>query len=238
MERKKEAKSLKQDLSDQLKFLDELGAGFVFRDDQVKKAPEAGEFDLFPAQQAASLEELNKMILECTKCPLSSLRNKAVPGEGDPKAELMFVGEAPGRDEDLSGRPFVGRAGQLLRKIIAAMKFGQEEVFITNVVKCRPPENRVPNREEIRACSPFLESQIGFVRPKVIVTLGKTPTDYFIPGEARSMGAVRGRFFDYKGIKVVPTFHPSYLVRNEWNRELKKQVWQDMQKVMEFLGRK
>jgi uracil-DNA glycosylase family 4 len=160
-----------------------------------------------------------------------------VPGEGNPTAELIFIGEAPGRDEDLQGRPFVGRAGQLLRKIIGAMKFREDEVYIANVVKCRPPENRVPHRDEVETCWPYLVRQLEFIKPKVIVTLGKTPTEYFVPGRA-AMGELRGKFGDYQGIPVMPTFHPSYLIRNEGNREIRRMVWEDMQKVMALLGRK
>lgn len=193
-----------------------------------------------PAQTAAerrSLEEIDSRVLVCSLCPLHKLRTHAVPGEGSRSAELMFIGEAPGRDEDAQGRPFVGRAGQLLRKIIAAMKFREDEVYITNMVKCRPPDNRVPHREEEEACSPYLVRQIELIRPRTIVLLGKTPTDYFLPSR-QGMTARRGNFGDYRGIPVMPTFHPSYLIRNEGNRELKRMVWEDMQKVMALLGGK
>ncbi len=149
----------------------------------------------------------------------------------------MFIGEGPGRDEDAQGRPFVGRAGQLLRKIIAAMTFREDEVYITNMVKCRPPENRVPHPRRSRPARPTSSGQIELIRPRVIVILGQTPTDYFAPGR-EGMTARRGHFGDYRGIPVMPTFHPSYLVRNEGNRELKRMVWEDMQKVMVLLGRK
>jgi len=187
--------------------------------------------------ERAALEEVARQVRACTRCALHRFRTKAVPGEGNPAAELMFIGEGPGRDEDLQGRPFVGRAGQLLRKIIAAMTFREDEVYIANMVKCRPPENRVPHLDEIEACSPYLIRQIELIRPRVIVTLGKTPTDCFAPGR-EGMTARRGRFGDYRGIPVMPTFHPSYLVRNEGNRELRRMVWEDMQKVMVLLGRK
>ncbi len=180
---------------------------------------------------------MEKEILICRLCPLCRLRTNAVPGEGNRAAELMFVGEAPGRDEDLQGRPFVGRAGKLLRKIIAAMKFREEEVFITNVVKCRPPENRTPHRDEVKACSPYLVRQIGLIRPRVIVTLGKSPTEFFVPSRL-GMSALRGKFREYQGISLMPTFHPSYLIRNEGNRELKRMVWEDMKQVMALLGGK
>jgi DNA polymerase len=149
----------------------------------------------------------------------------------------MFIGEAPGRDEDAAGRPFVGKAGQLLTKIIEAMKWSREEVYITNVVKCRPPDNRTPLPAEVEKCSPYLVRQIELIRPKVIVTLGKVATDFFIPGRM-SMGERRGKFVDHQGIRIMPTFHPSYVVRNEGNQEIKKMVWRDMKLVMEFLGKK
>jgi DNA polymerase len=207
---------------------------------QPPAAPSLPSLAGLPVQTAVerrSLEEIDKQVLVCELCPLHKLRTHAVPGEGDRSAELMFIGEGPGRDEDAQGRPFVGRAGQLLRKIIAAMKFREDEVYITNIVKCRPPDNRVPHREEEEACSPYLVRQIELIRPRVIVTLGKTPTDYFVPGR-QGMTARRGNFGDYRGIPVMPTFHPSYLVRNEGNRELKRMVWEDMQKVMALLGGK
>lgn len=239
MGRKKEISRTIDELRDRFEFLAEAGAGFVFREDG--KSPDtrgpagtaAGR-----VETAGDVEGIGEEVRQCGLCPLSRQRNKAVPGEGDPKAELMFVGEAPGRDEDSQGRPFVGRAGKLLRKIIDSMNFTEEEVFITNVVKCRPPDNRVPQKDEVGLCSPYLERQIVSIAPRVIVTLGKTPTEYFLGGTTRSMSDLRGHFFQYKGVQVMPTFHPSYLVRNEGNRELRKKVWDDMQQVMELLGRK
>ena len=149
----------------------------------------------------------------------------------------MFVGEAPGRDEDIQGRPFVGRAGQLLTKIIHAMKFKREEVYITNIVKCRPPENRNPHKEEIEMCQDYLREQLEMIKPEVIVTLGKVAADHFIQSKL-GMTALRGSFYEFNNIKVMPTFHPSYLIRNEGNKEIKKMVWEDMKKVMAFLGKK
>jgi DNA polymerase len=149
----------------------------------------------------------------------------------------MFVGEGPGADEDIQGRPFVGRAGQLLTRIIAAMNTRRQDVYITNVVKCRPPQNRTPVREEIEKCRPYLLEQIECIAPRVIVSLGKVATDSFRPSAA-GMSSLRGNFIEFGNTLVMPTFHPSYLVRNEGNKEIKKLVWQDMQKVMEALGRK
>ena len=253
---RKSAADVRADLEAHLDFLAEAGAGFVLRgagatgatgpDAAPAAAPIvspaaaglpslAGAPPPSPAERAA-LEEIDRQVLACTRCPLHKLRTKAVPGEGDRRAAVMFIGEAPGRDEDAQGRPFVGRAGQLLRKIIAAMKYREDEVYITNIVKCRPPDNRVPHREEEEACAPYLIRQIELIRPRVIVTLGKTPTDYFLPSPL-GMTARRGNFGDYAGIPLMPTFHPSYLVRNEGNRELKRMVWEDMQKVMALVGK-
>jgi DNA polymerase len=255
--KKKENDPLKA-AGDRLAFFQEMGAGFVLgrgknpsvvsatTPDAVRAAervrvPEPRVASVpagaFPPPPQVSFPELEEKVLSCRLCPLFSSRTRAVPGEGDKGAELMFIGEAPGRDEDAAGRPFVGRAGQLLTKIIEAMKWRREEVYITNVVKCRPPDNRTPLPAEVEKCSPYLVRQIELIRPKVIVTLGKVATDFFIPGRM-SMGERRGKFVDHQGIRIMPTFHPSYVVRNEGNKEIKKMVWRDMKLVMEFLGKK
>jgi len=204
------------DLEETVKFLSELGIDSLSMD-----------------KPALPVEE---RILRCRLCPLAASRNKAVPGEGRKDADLMFVGEAPGRDEDMQGKPFVGRAGQLLTKILEAMNFGRQDVYITNVVKCRPPNNREPKAEEIDKCKAYLLEQIGQIRPKVIVTLGNVPAHFFIPSR-KGVTALRGDFYPFNDILVMPTFHPSYLVRNEANRHLRKLVWDDMKKVMAFLGK-
>jgi len=245
---KRSAADIREDLQAHVDFLVEAGAGFVIRragDEAGSGAPAAAGAALpslaarspQTSEERAALEETDRQVRACTLCVLHKFRTNAVPGEGNPAAELMFIGEGPGRDEDAQGRPFVGRAGQLLRKIIAAMTFREDEVYIANMVKCRPPDNRVPHQEEIDACWPYLIRQIELIRPRVIVTLGRTPTDSFAPGR-EGMTVRRGKFGDYRGIPVMPTFHPSYLVRNEGNRELKRMVWEDMQKVMALLGRK
>ena len=249
-----------KDVAERLSFFSEAGAGFARRGTARPKpaAPRvparsqtappvvapAGRVETAapaaPAVQAAlqvSFPELEERVLACRLCPLALTRTHAVPGEGSRETELMFVGEGPGRDEDIQGRPFVGRAGQLLTKIIEAMRFKREEVYITNVVKCRPPENRTPLPAEIQACCPYLLRQVDLIAPRVIVTLGKTATDFFVPGRA-SMGERRGQFARFHGIEIMPTYHPSYLVRNEGNREIRRQVWDDMQKVMALLGKK
>jgi uracil-DNA glycosylase family 4 len=204
------------DIEENLLFLSEIGAGFVTK--------------------GTSPPTVEERILSCQKCPLASTRTKAVPGEGSTDTDLMFIGEAPGRDEDLQGRPFVGRAGQLLTKIIRAMNYRREDVYITNIVKCRPPNNREPDREEIDECKAYLFEQMAMIQPRVIVTLGNVPTHFFIPSKS-GVTSLRGTFHPFEDILVMPTFHPSYLVRNEANRLLKKMVWEDMKKVMAYLGK-
>ena len=225
------ADKLVLELEGHLRLMAQAGAEFGARRPRAK--PTAG---LTATATEESLEDIARRVLSCKLCPLARTRTKAVPGEGDSKARLLFVGEAPGHDEDVQGRPFVGRAGQLLTKIIEAMSFRREDVFITNVVKCRPPENRTPVREEADACGPYLTAQIEILNPKVIVSLGKSATDFFIRN-ARGMTQIRGEFYEYRGIPVMPTFHPSYILRQESIKSVKKQVWQDMQKVMTLLGR-
>lgn len=219
-------------LEGHLRLLGQTGAEFAVRRSRASGRAEAGA----PASGFDSLDAVARRVLACRHCPLAKTRTKAVPGEGNPAALLLFVGEAPGHDEDVQGRPFVGRAGQLLTKIIGAMSFRREDVFITNVVKCRPPENRTPAREEVEACAPYLSAQIEILKPKAIVSLGKSATDFFIRS-GRGMTQIRGEFYDYRGIPVMPTFHPSYVLRQENIASVKKQVWQDMKKVMTLLGR-
>jgi len=233
-------KSSRAHLVERLKFFDEIGAGFLTRSEARKAAaPPDAACSVSPADPGAplaTLDELREEIIVCAKCALSEGRTHAVPGEGDPHAALMFVGEGPGQEEDIQGRPFVGRAGQLLTRIISAMAFERSQVFIANIVKCRPPGNRVPRREEVAACAPYLRAQIRAIRPRVIVTLGKSAADFFFPDAPLAMTALRGKFRDWNGIPVMPTFHPSYLVRNEGNLSLKKMVWDDMRKVMARLA--
>jgi DNA polymerase len=155
-----------------------------------------------------------------------------VPGEGNPHARLMFVGEAPGADEDAQGRPFVGRAGQLLDRMIGAMGLARSEVFIANVLKCRPPGNRDPQPQEVTACLPFLQAQLALVRPEVICSLGKHSAHALL-GCKDPISRLRGRFFEYRGVPLLPTFHPSYLLRSP---EEKRTAWKDLQLVMQRLG--
>lgn len=178
--------------------------------------------------------DIAERVAACTACPLHATRTHPVPGEGDPDADLMFVGEGPGRDEDRTGRPFVGRAGQLLDRMIAAMGLQRSEVFIGNVIKCRPPDNRTPGPDEIAACLPFLKEQIGRISPRVIVALG-SPAAKTLLDTSRGITALRGRIYTLpfdESISVVPTFHPAYLLRNEAE---KPSAWKDLQLAMKLL---
>jgi uracil-DNA glycosylase family 4 len=188
--------------------------------------------DRSPAQNAKSLEELRAEIGDCRLCKLCSGRTHVVFGVGNPNARLMFVGEGPGRDEDLQGEPFVGRAGQLLTDIITkGMGLMREDVYIANVVKCRPPDNRNPEPDEVAACEPFLKRQIDLVRPEIIVALGKFAVQTLLQNKA-PISRLRGNWHRYHGIKLMPTFHPAYLLRNPADKRL---VWQDIQKVIQEL---
>ncbi|MFZ1983597.1 MAG: uracil-DNA glycosylase [Desulfatitalea sp.] len=180
---------------------------------------------------AESLDDIRADLGDCLRCGLSGGRTHLVFGEGNPRAELLFVGEGPGFDEDQSGRPFVGPAGQLLTRMIEAMHLSRDQVYICNVVKCRPPENRNPQPEEIQTCQPFLQRQIAAIRPKVICALGACATQTLLDTSA-SISSLRGRFHDHAGLKAMPTFHPSYLLRHP---EQKRVVWEDMKKIMAFL---
>ena len=183
------------------------------------------------ARELSALETVRSELGDCRRCSLGSLRHRLVFGEGNPHAELVFVGEAPGADEDAQGRPFVGRAGQLLTRIIAAMGLKREEVYICNILKCRPPGNRNPQPEEIAACEPFLIRQIEAIRPRAICALGGFAAHTLLKSEA-PITVLRGRFQAYQGIPLMPTYHPAYLLRNSG---AKKQVWEDVQMIMKAL---
>ncbi len=170
----------------------------------------------------------------CTRCRLSEGRTHTVFGEGDPDARLLFIGEAPGEQEDLQGRPFVGRSGHLLDKMIAAMGLSREDVFIANVVKCRPPDNREPLADEVAACSGYLIQQIEWIRPHVIVTLGKSAAQLMLRSKL-SLSKMRGRWHDWRGIRLMPTYHPSYVLRN-YTAETRRTVWEDLRLAMDALG--
>jgi len=201
-----------------------------------KHMPAAPEIAaLVPAtERAAALQLIREEIGECTRCALHKGRNKIVFGDGDPAARLMFVGEGPGADEDAQGLPFVGKAGQLLNNMIAAMGLRREEVYIANVVKCRPPGNRVPEQEEGATCSPFLFRQIDVVRPQVLVALGATAATWLL-GSRQPLAGLRGRVHSARGTKLIVTYHPAYLLRDP---RQKKEAWADLQIAMRELGLK
>jgi uracil-DNA glycosylase family 4 len=180
----------------------------------------------------ALLKKLREEIGDCKRCKLSNKRTNIVFGEGNPDAKLMFIGEAPGREEDLQARPFVGDAGMLLTRLIEKMGFKREDVYIANIVKCRPPMNREPELDEVGKCRVFIEKQIEIINPKVIMSLGRISAQTLIGNARLKITAIRGNFFDYKGIILMPTFHPAYLIRNPKDKWL---TWSDAQKVLEKL---
>jgi len=196
--------------------------------------PTPGNLFVSPGLEATrNLEELRTHIGDCRRCKLAPHRTHLVFGVGNPRARLVFVGEAPGRDEDLQGEPFVGRAGQLLTEIITkGMKLRREDVYIANVIKCRPPDNRNPEPDEVASCEPFLLRQLELIGPEVVVALGKFAVQTLLRVKT-PITQLRGRWYDYHGIKLMPTFHPAYLLRNPADKRL---VWQDIQKVMLELG--
>lgn len=181
---------------------------------------------------AGSIEALRESAEGCTLCRLSDKRNTVVFGEGHPDAPVMFVGEAPGAEEDRTGRPFVGQAGKLLDGMIFAMGFERSGVYIANVVKCRPPGNRDPKEDEMAACAAFLDRQIELIKPRVLVALGK-PASHRLTGTSKAMGALRGRWASYRGIPLMPVFHPAYLLRNP---KAKREVWVDLKQIMKRLA--
>ena len=244
-------------LAEHLRFAAELGVAGLSRDPAWRKKGDGsqiqatdslpkllstkavqGQVDLektpvpFFTNSAEALAAEKAFIGECTRCKLAGLgRTHVVFGVGNPNADLMFVGEAPGADEDAQGVPFVGRAGQLLTKIIEAIGLKRDEVYIANVIKCRPPQNRNPEPDEIETCEPFLFQQVDFIKPKVIVTLGKFAAQCLLRSEA-PISRLRGRLFDYRGAKLIPTFHPAYLLRTPSS---KREVWEDMKLVRSLL---
>ena len=195
--------------------------------------PQAGLWETETVRMdLTNLEVVAQAVRECRACKLGGTRTNAVPGEGDPHARIMFVGEGPGADEDTQGRPFVGAAGKLLDKLIISMGLMREDVFIGNVVKCRPPRNRVPDPEEAKACMPYLARQIELIQPDVLVVLGATALKALVDPKAL-ITRMRGTWLERSGIMVMPTFHPAALLRDPSKKIL---VWEDMKKVMAFLG--
>ena len=236
---------MSRELADHLKYYEEIGVTGVSRDPKWRKrageAGEPGDAGEASGRRLASLaspasESLDDIKTDigpaCTRCKLCTLgRSQIVFGVGHPKAPLMFVGEAPGEDEDKKGEPFVGRAGQLLTKIIEAIGLTREQVYIANVIKCRPPANRNPEPDEVATCEPFLFRQIDVIQPKVIVPLGKFAAQSLLK-TMDPITRLRGRRFDYRGSVLIPTFHPAYLLRNP---SAKREVWEDMKQVRAIL---
>ncbi len=200
--------------------------------------PDRKPFDspvLSPEQKQKALVQLDEsQVRGCRKCELCATRTQTVFASGDADARLMFIGEAPGENEDLQGLPFVGRAGELLTKMIGAMGLKREQVYIANIVKCRPPNNRVPTGDEIAACTPYLERQIEIVRPRVIVTLGLPSSQYLLQTKT-AMGKMRGQWHDWRGIKLMPTYHPAYVLRN-YTEQTRAAVWSDLKQVVTELA--
>jgi DNA polymerase len=219
---------------------DFLTGGFTPRTKTSKPEPPQQANNAAVADAAKQLGEIADEVRKCCKCGLGSLRTNAVPGEGNPDARILFVGEGPGADEDAQGRPFVGRAGKLLDKVITAMGLKRSDVFIANILKCRPPENRDPRAEEIINCFPYLQRQIEIINPEIIVALG-APAARTLLNTNKPIGQLRGQFHEYYAglgsppIKVMPTYHTAYLLRN-YSQENRKRVWEDMKKVLTELG--
>jgi uracil-DNA glycosylase family 4 len=198
----------------------------------ISGAPGPTLFEAAERVVGETLEDIRADLGECTRCRLHKARTKIVFGVGNPKAELVFVGEGPGHDEDVQGEPFVGRAGKLLTQMIEAMSLRREDVYICNVVKCRPPENRLPDKDEIAVCSPFLLRQLTSIQPKVICCLGACSAQTLLATN-QGISRFRGEWFDFRGSKLIATYHPAYLLRNP---AAKSEVWKDLQKVMAVLG--
>ena len=240
-------------LTEHLKFAAEIGVAGVSReaawrtraegrasaapanaeDAGAELAPPDVAMTLFKNPAAALLAQRADIGEDCSRCKLHTLgRTQIVFGAGNPGADLMFVGEAPGADEDEQGIPFIGRAGQLLTKIIEAIDLTRDEVYIANIIKCRPPQNRNPEPDEVASCEPFLFRQIDAIQPKVIVALGKYAAQTLLRTET-PISRLRGQVFDYRGAKLIPTFHPAYLLRNPSS---KREVWEDMKLVRSLLN--
>jgi uracil-DNA glycosylase len=236
---------MSRELADYLRYYAEMGVMGVSRDATWSKraagipvtVPDTGVQELpAPVSDTLDRDTLDKIKTDvgpaCTRCKLCTLgRSQIVFGVGNPKARLMFVGEAPGEEEDKRGEPFVGRAGQLLTKIIEAIGLSREQVYIANVIKCRPPGNRNPEPDEVASCEPFLFRQIDVIQPKVIVPLGKFAAQCLLK-TTDPITRLRGKTFEYRGSTLIPTFHPAYLLRNP---SAKREVWEDMKKVRAIL---
>jgi len=240
----------REQLAEHLKFFEELGVSGYRRDSvwgarestdsresvepmESLESNESRESRESPESSVPQLAAIREDIGDCVRCKLCKLgRKQIVFGVGNPNADLMFVGEAPGRDEDIQGIPFVGRAGQKLTQIIEAIGLTRDDVYIANVIKCRPPENRNPEPDEVEQCEPFLFRQVDTIKPKVIVALGTFAARSLLK-TTDPISRLRGRVYDYRGAKLVPTFHPAFLLRNP---NCRREVWEDMKKVRALLS--
>lgn len=211
-------KDIIDDLKFHLEYLKGIGIEYLFMEEDKKK-------------DSLSLDEIRKRLGDCKRCRLHQSRRSIVFGEGNENAKLMIIGEAPGFDEDVQGRPFVGKAGQLLTRILQSINLQREEVYITNVVKCRPPQNRNPKPDEINSCNPFLMMQIKTISPKIICALGTFSAQTLLKTDAK-ITALRGKVYELEGIKIVPTYHPAYLLRNP---DKKREVWEDMKRISKIM---
>jgi len=225
-----EAEEIVEDVKSYLEYLKGMGIETLPVSETTTQESSSASSPTLPSIQ--SLEEIRKELGDCKRCKLHRTRRTIVFGEGNPKATLMFIGEGPGYDEDVQGRPFVGKAGQLLTRIIQSINLQREEVYIANLVKCRPPGNRNPEPDEIRACSPFLLKQIQAISPKIICALGTFSAQTLLNTGA-SITSLRGREFDLQGIRLIPTFHPAYLLRYPAR---KKEVWEDMKRIQQWMA--
>ncbi|HBF13547.1 MAG TPA: hypothetical protein DDW49_09250 [Deltaproteobacteria bacterium] len=231
-------KNMAESLKTNLEMISQWGVDILPRAQKTSVSQEENKPEIKMNSQNLSFNEsrlkqlCDDEIGNCTRCVLHKGRTKLVFGVGNPNAELMFVGEGPGADEDLKGEPFVGRAGQLLTKMIEAMGLKREDIYIANLIKCRPPNNRNPEPSEIAQCMPFLKKQIEIIGPKVIVSLGKFASQTLLQTEV-PITKLRGEFQNYGPSKLMPTYHPAFLLRNP---NMKKFVWEDLQKVMKELG--
>jgi uracil-DNA glycosylase len=228
---------LRRALTERIRYYNELGIYDFYRREPNAELPREPEAPVIVENQATDpallLRTIREDLGDCTRCPLHQQgRKQIVFGVGNPNAELMFIGEAPGADEDQQGEPFVGRAGQLLNNMIKAMGIKRDDVYIANIIKCRPPGNRTPEREECETCSPFLMRQIAAIKPKVIVALGAVAAKTLLAINA-PMSELRGRWFDFRGTKLAVTYHPAFLLRDP---RQKKETWKDLQMVMKDLG--
>jgi len=205
----------------------------LYRDDIKNRVPKQITAELINSNiSSLNFDQLKNIVNNCKNCRLCESRTNIVFGEGNPNAELMLIGEGPGRDEDEQGKPFVGKSGQLLTKMLKAMGFERNDVFITNIVKCRPPQNRNPNPDEFEICLPFLLRQIQIIKPKVLLLLGAVPLKYIL--NKTGITRLHGEWYEFMGIKTLPTFHPAYLLRDP---SQKKYAWNDLQKAMKVLGK-